>query len=88
MSTSFRKLDAKIYKPDNESKPLDAKTKNQSKPLAEVKKNKKSKEKNMKKLLIYHQRLVAEKGLPPSRLMLENTVNTSIPPSFLVKTLS
>ena len=33
----------------------------------------------MKKLLTYHQRLVAEKGLPPSRLMLENTGNNSLP---------
>ena len=62
-STSFRKLDAKNSKPDNESKPLNAKTshsENQSKPLAEVKKSKKQ---NLKKLLTYQQRLVVEKQL-------------------------
>ena len=45
---------------------------------AEKKKKKKgSKKKRLEKLLTYHQRLVEEKGLPPSRLMEEHAASSS-----------
>ena len=49
---------------------------------AEAKKGKKkSKKKRLERLLAYHQRLVEERGLPPSRLMLQQAaaVSTSEP---------
>ena len=45
-----------------------------SPPQAKRKKNKGNKEKRLKSLLAYHQRLVDEKGLPPSRLMEQHAV--------------
>ena len=42
-----------------------------SEPEARIKKKKNS-SKRLKKLLAYHQRLVTEKGFPPSRLMLQH----------------
>ena len=48
------------------------------------KKNKGGKQKKLESLLSYHQRLVEEKGLPPSRLMLQHAVvaeaASSVPP--------
>ena len=43
------------------------------------KKNKGGKKKRLEKLLSYHQRLVEEKGLPPSRLMLQHSVPAPSP---------
>ena len=57
---------------------------NFSTPSAEEEKKKKkrkgSKKRKLEKLLAYHQRLVAEKGLPPSRLMEEHAA-LSVSPS-------
>ena len=47
---------------------------------AKRKKKKKKKKQKLEKLLAYHQRLVVEKGLPPSRLMEEHAA-TSFDPS-------
>ena len=52
-----------------------------SPPQAKRKKNKGNKERRLKSLLAYHQRLVDEKGLPPSRLMEQHTVATELNPS-------
>ena len=41
-------------------------------------KKRKSRKPNMKKLLKYHQRLVNEKGLPPSKLMLKHANNEQL----------
>ena len=49
-------------------------------PSAKKKKRKGGKKKKLEKLLAYHQRLVAEKGLPPSRLMEEHAA-LSVSPS-------
>ena len=38
---------------------------------------KKKKKKNLEKLLSYHQRLVDEKGLPPSKLMMQHTKHSN-----------
>ena len=46
---------------------------------AKRKKKKKKKKQNLEKLLAYHQRLVVEKGLPPSRLMEEHAATSSDP---------
>ena len=48
-------------------------------PSAKRKKNKKKKKQKLEKLLAYHQRLVVEKGLPPSRLMEEHAATSSDP---------
>ena len=45
------------------------------------KKRKGSKEKRLKDLLAYHQRLVVEKGLPPSRLMEQHAAASAIAPA-------
>ena len=45
------------------------------------KKTKGSKEKRLKALLAYHQRLVVEKGLPPSRLMEQHAAVSAIAPA-------
>ena len=45
-------------------------------PSAKKKKRKGGKKKKLEKLLAYHQRLVAEKGLPPSRLMEEHAATS------------
>ena len=45
------------------------------------KKSKGSKEKRLKALLDYHQRLVVEKGLPPSRLMEQHAAASTTAPS-------
>ena len=42
------------------------------------KKNKGGKKRKLESLLAYHQRLVEEKGLPPSRLMLEQAAQTQL----------
>ena len=47
------------------------------------KKRKRGKKRKLEKLLAYHQRLVAEKGLPPSRLMEEHAA-LSLSPSHKV----
>ena len=52
-----------------------------SPPQAKRKKNKGNKEKRLKSLLAYHQRLVDEKGLPPSRLMEQHAVAPELNPS-------
>ena len=52
-----------------------------SPPQAKRKKNKGSKERRLKSLLAYHQRLVDEKGLPPSRLMEQHAVAPDLNPS-------
>ena len=43
------------------------------------KNNKGRKKRKLESLLAYHQRLVEEKGLPPSRLMLEHAAQTKLP---------
>ena len=48
-------------------------------PSAKKKKRKGGKKKKLEKLLAYHQRLVVEKGLPPSRLMEEHAAISSTP---------
>ena len=50
-------------------------------PSAKKKKRKGSKRKKLEKLLAYHQRLVVEKGLPPSRLMEEHAASSTTPPN-------
>ena len=55
-----------------------------SSPSSSAKKRKKSKgskEKRLKALLDYHQRLVVEKGLPPSRLMEQHAAASTTAPS-------
>ena len=52
-----------------------------SPPQAKRKKNKGNKERRLKSLLAYHQRLVDEKGLPPSRLMEQHAVAPDLNPS-------
>merc|ERR1712208_168989 len=52
---------------------------NFSTPSAEEEKKKRGKKRKLEKLLAYHQRLVAEKGLPPSRLMEEHATISSTP---------
>ena len=55
-----------------------------SSPSSSAKKRKKSKgskEKRLKALLDYHQRLVVEKGLPPSRLMEQHAAASTTDPS-------
>ena len=47
------------------------------------KKNKGGKKKRLENLLSFHKRLVVEKDLPPSRLMLQHA--TSLPPPHLVQ---
>ena len=49
--------------------------------LEKKKKRKGSKKKKLEKLLAYHQRLVVEKGLPPSRLMEEHAALSTPPPA-------
>ena len=44
------------------------------------KKKRGNKQKRLEALLAYHQRLVVEKGLPPSRLMLQHAVALMAPP--------
>ena len=45
------------------------------------KKRKGAKKRKLEKLLAYHQRLVVEKGLPPSRLMEEHAALSTPPPA-------
>ena len=53
-----------------------------SKPLAEKKSRKNNVNKHdVNKLLVYHKRLVEEKGLPPSNLMLKHAAKASSPPT-------
>ena len=49
---------------------------------AKKKKQSRSKKKRLEDLLSYHQHLVVEKGLPPSRLMLLKTETVSSPSSI------
>ena len=63
----------------SKSKSSEAKTqKADSKPLDE-KKSKKKKKHDIPKLLAYHKRLLEEKGLPPSNLMLGHAAEVSSP---------
>ena len=52
-----------------------------SPPSALEKKKKRKGAKKLEKLLAYHQRLVVEKGLPPSRLMEEHAALSTPPPA-------
>ena len=49
--------------------------------LEKKKKRKGAKKRKLEKLLAYHQRLVVEKGLPPSRLMEEHAALSTPPPA-------
>ena len=61
-----------VHKPSTSSSPS-AKEKK--------KKGKAGKKKKLEKLLAYHQRLVEEKGLPPSRLMEKHAASSPAPPT-------
>ena len=66
----------------NRSRDIDAKVPDPVTSQAEKmvkKKNKGGRKKRLEALLSYHQRLVEEKGLPPSRLMLKHAVAASPP---------
>ena len=51
-----------------------------SSPVERKKRNKGSKKKRLDALLAYHQRLVVEKGMPPSRLMLKHAAEAPLHP--------
>ena len=60
---------------------LSSSTSSPSSSAKKRKKSKGSKEKRLKALLDYHQRLVVEKGLPPSRLMEQHAAASTTAPS-------
>ena len=51
-----------------------------SSPVERKKRSKGSKKTRLDALLAYHQRLVVEKGMPPSRLMLEHAAQAALHP--------
>ena len=51
-----------------------------SSPVERKKRNKGSTKKSLGALLAYHQRLVVEKGMPPSRLMLKHAAEAALHP--------
>ena len=63
----------------SKSRSFESKTPKEDSQSQAEKKSKKNKKYNLGKLLAYHKRLVEEKGLPPSNLMLKHAAEASSP---------